>query len=837
MKPIAQFWSLTQDELLRQLESSPQGLGAEEVQIRLQALRKQKKIQPAWQRDTKLLLRQYGNPLVLILVLAVILSLTLGEYTNSIIIMTILLVTGLLGFLQERNAGRAVERLQAMISSKTTVRRDGAEVSVGLDEVVPGDIILVSAGDLVPADALLLQANDLHVNEAMLTGESFPAEKMVGLCEANLPLPRITNAVWKGTSVINGTATLLAVHTSQSTQVGKIVSTLAHNGGENVFEKGIRRFGYLLMRLTFIITVLVLVLNILFHKPVIDSVLFALALAVGLAPELLPAIVTITLSAGARRMAARKVIVKKLSAIQSLGEMNILCCDKTGTLTQGAMKMRSTMDVNGAESSKVSTYAFLNASFESGFSNPIDEAIRNALAISLEGYTKKDEVPYDFIRKRLSVVVSDGARNIMITKGAVPNVLACCDQVELPDGSIIPLQQQQPAIDQLVDRSCSLGHRVIALCYKDVTNDPVITKEDETGMILLGLLVFADPLKAGITGSIEQLRNIGIRFKLITGDNQLVARQVGVSIGLDTAEVLTGEELTQMTSEALQVKVLAVDVFAEVEPAQKERIIRALQRSGQAVGFLGDGINDAGALKAADAGLSIDNAVDVAKDAASLVLLQNDIDVIREGVLEGRRTFANTLKYIYVATSANFGNMLSMAIASIMLPFLPLLPIQILLNNFLSDLPSLAIASDKVDAASLEKPRHWDMGYIRRFMVVFGLLSSVFDFITFGVLLLLFKTTPDLFRTGWFMESLLTQILILQVIRTRLPFFKSRPSKPLAIASAFAVCTAMVLPFLPFAGLFGLQPVSMAMLASIIAIAALYILISERTKQWIMRKI
>lgn len=823
--------------MLSLLESNPEGLSEAAAQQRLQLSRREKKVLPSWKRDALLLLRQYSNPLVLILVMAALLSLILAEYTNSTIIIIVLLLTGILGFFQERNAGRAVEALQSLIRNKSTVKRGGITVKVDMEDIVQGDIVLVSAGDLIPADSLLLQANDLHVNEAMLTGESFPAEKMTGTCPASAPIPKRFNAVWKGTSVINGAATIIAVYTGRQTEMGQIATALAKNNTGNVFEKDIIRFGYLLMRLTFIIALLVLTLNIIFHKPVIESLLFALALAVGLAPELLPAIITITLSKGAGRMAARKVIVKKLSAIQGLGEMDVLCCDKTGTLTEGVMKIQQVMDITGAVNSKVTSYAYLNACFETGFSNPVDEAIRLQLKTPVESYSKMDEVPYDFIRKRLSVVVSSGTQHIMITKGAVPNILTCCNRVELPDGSCITMEEGKTAIDKLVAAGCAEGNRVIALCYKNVTGDPVIKKEDEIDMTFLGLLMFADPLKQGITASIAQLQAIGIRLKLITGDNQLVARHVASCIGLRTDNLLTGEDLFASTTESLQARVNEVDVFAEIEPAQKERIIHALQHKGHAVGFLGDGINDAAALKAADAGISTENAVDVAKEAAPLVLLEKNLEVIRDGVLEGRTTFANTLKYIHVTTSANFGNMLSMAIASLILPFLPLLPIQILLNNFLSDLPSLAIASDHVDDSFLQKPRRWDIHYIKKFMVVFGLLSSVFDFLTFGVLIWLFHATPGLFRTGWFMESLLTQILILQIIRTRQPFFKSKPSPFLAAASLFTFLVAVSLPFLPFSSLLSLEPLSPVLLATILSIAILYMLVSELTKRWVMKKL
>ncbi len=837
MKAIERFWAFPPEQLFLSLQSGRNGTTESQAASLLREQQQHKKYRMPFQRDALLLLSQYSNPLVLILVFAVILSVSLGEFSNSIIIVVVLLFTGILGFIQERNAGKAVEKLQALVQSKARVRREGREAVIGLEEVVPGDIVLVKAGDMIAADALILEANDLHVNEAMLTGESYPAEKFPGSCQPVVSLHGITNAVFKGTSVINGTAILLAVNTGNNTEIGKIAANLEKNGSEHAFEKGIRQFGYLLVRLTFLMALLVVVMNVLVHKPVMDSLLFALALAVGLAPELLPAIVTITLSAGARRMAAKKVIAKKLSAIQCLGEMDILCCDKTGTLTQGVMKLETAIDLTGQVSEKVRDYTYLNAAFESGFSNPIDEAIKSNPQAGPCNYTKKDEVPYDFIRKRLSVVVYREAISIMITKGAVVNILSCCTNAEMPDGSIVEINSVLTNINELFTRYSEQGFRVIAVCYKDVSNDPVINKEDEAAMTFLGLVTFSDPLKDGITGSIDLLRKNGVRIKLITGDNRLVAKQVAVKTCMNTASIICGPELAAMPIEALQRKLHDTDVFAEIEPAQKERIIRALQKNGHAVGFLGDGINDASALKAADAGISIENAVDVARDAASLVLLEKNIDVILEGVMEGRKTFANTLKYIFVTTSASFGNMFSMAIVSLFLPFLPLLPIQILLNNFLSDLPSLAIASDKVDKEFLQKPRRWDIRYIKRFMIIFGLQSSLFDFLTFGVLLYFFHAAPDTFRTGWFIESLLTEILILLVIRTQRPFFKSKPSIYLVSASLFTFCISIALPYLPFAGIFGLIPLPFIMVASIMGIAAAYILMSEILKKWVMRKL
>jgi len=836
MHPITGFWSIDKTDLLQKLRASTNGLTEADAARRLQEQQSNIVIKKPWHRDAILLLSQYKNPLVLLLVFAVILSLVLGEYSDSFIVLTILLFTGILGFIQERNAGRAVEKLRALVHSKASVRREGKEKEIPVEEVVPGDMVILHAGDIIPADALIIEANDLHVNQSVLTGESFPAEKFATTCTAQLTLADITNSVFKGTHVINGTAIVLAANTGDNTELGKIAASLEKTAPETAFEKGIRQFGYLLMKITVIMTGIILIMNLLFHKPLVDSILFALALAVGLAPELLPAIVTITLSAGAKRMAAKKVIVKKLSAIQNLGEIDVLCSDKTGTLTEGAVKLQVAVDISGQPSKKVLLYAYLNAFFETSFPNAIDEALRDVSGMDIKPYNKLDEVPYDFIRKRLSIVVNNGSQHIMITKGAMKNIADICTNAEQPDGSIVRIETVQKNIAGLFENFCSQGSRAIAVCYKDVSDDPVINKDDENGMIFLGFIVLSDPPKEGIIDSILELRKAGVSLKLISGDNHLVVKHLAAQIGLSTDRALTGHDLLLMTDEVLRHKVNETDAFAEIEPAQKERIIKALQHAGHAVGYLGDGINDANAIKAADVGISIDNAVDVAKEAADLVLMERDIDVIREGVLEGRKTFVNTMKYIHVVSSANFGNMFSMAIASLALPFLPLLPTQILLNNFLSDLPSLTIASDKVDEELITQPLRWDIKYIKRFMIIFGLQSSLFDFTTFALLLFVFHAAPEEFRTGWFMESLLTQISILLIIRTRRSFLRSRPSAYLLAACSFTLFSALILPYLPFAKSFGLYPLPWRLLAGILLIAVVYILMSEITKKYLMKK-
>ena len=785
--------------------------------------------------DVRLLLQQFKSPLVLLLVFAVVLSAALGEYSNTAIILTVLLITGILGFVQERNAGKAVQALQALVRSKATVRRDGKETDVPMEDVVEGDVVVLNAGDMIPADAVIVKANDLHVNESVLTGESFPVEKFA--VPGNSPENLMTeNSVYKGTSVINGTAIVIAMKTGEDTELGMIAGSIEKKPTVTSFAKGISSFGLLLVRLTVLFSGLILCFNLLFHRPFFDSVLFSLALAVGITPELLPAILTITLAAGAQRMARKKVIVKKLDAIQNLGSIDVLCSDKTGTITQGAVHFYKTVNTKGEDDKRLLLYAYLNAFFETGFTNPIDEALRQQKEISIEGFHKCDEVPYDFVRRRLSIVVEKEGCHLMITKGSFRTILDVCTMVETGSGGCSPIEQVKPLLQQQFEQYSNEGFRVIAIGFKDVTGDPVINKDDETSLTYLGILLFSDPLKEDVVQSIQALKEKGVQLKIITGDNYKVAQFIASQINLESSKILTGAEMEALSPPDLAKKAKDTDVFAEVLPAQKENIIKALQEGGHTVGYLGDGINDANALHAADVGISVESAVDVAKEAADLVLLDQHLDVIGSGVTEGRKTFMNTVKYIHVTTSANFGNMFSMAIASLLFPFLPLLPIQILLNNFLSDLPAFGLASDKVDPELLAEPKGWDIRSIKRFMIVFGLQSSLFDFATFGLLYFGFKATVPEFRTAWFTESLLTQVLILLVIRTRRSFFKSQPSVYLMGVSAMIFILGASFSYLPFAGVFELSPLSFRLFGVILLIAALYIIFAEQTKRFIFRR-
>lgn len=817
------------DSILRLLGTSDHGLTSEEARERLARFGANQLHARKHATGLALLLRQFTSPIILILIGAAVLSIFLRDVTDAVIILTIVLASGLLGFWQERGAATAVAKLSEIVAAKVRVLRDGAEALVAREEIVPGDIIVLSAGAIVPADCRLLEARDLFVNEAALTGETFPAEKTPGALAAATPLARRSNAVFMGTHVISGRGTAGVIHTGRAAEFGKVYETLRLRAPETEFERGIRHFGYLLAEVTFLLVLAIFAVNVYFHEPVLDSLLFALALAVGLTPQLLPAIISINLSHGARRMAAQKVIVKRLAAIENFGSMNVLCSDKTGTLTEGEVRVHAALDPLGKTSAQVLFYAYLNASNETGFINPIDRAIRQAPVAEATSWEKLDEIPYDFLRKRLSVLVRKDARSLLITKGALREILGISAQAQLSDGSLAALDTVRAEVERHWKEFSHEGHRVLGVAYREMPTRTQVTRADESEMIFAGFIVLSDPPKPEIRTTIDKLRRLGIALKIITGDNALIAEHIAHAVGLGEARVLTGAEMRAMSAQALMRRVSQVDVFAEIEPMQKERIILALKKAGNVVGYLGDGINDAPALHAADVGLSVDSAVDVAREAADFVLLEHDLEVLVDGVREGRRTFANTLKYVFIATSANFGNMFSMAGASLFLPFLPLLPKQILLMNLLTDFPEMTIAGDAVDPEMVEAPRRWDIGFIRRFMLVFGLISSVFDYLTFGVLLWLQANVAQ-FRTGWFIESIVSAALIVLVVRSRRPFFKSRPSKLLALATLATVIVTAVTPYLPFAGVLGFQPLPMYFYPIIATIIIAYIAAAELAK-------
>jgi len=831
------FWSIAAHEMLQQLQTTAQGLTTDEARAHLTSyganLLKPKKKSDA----LTLLLFQFKSPLILILLFATGLSFFLHDPVNALIILTIVLVSGLLGFWQEHSATNAVQKLLAIVQIKAAVLRDGVSQEIPVEEIVPGDIVILNAGDIVPADCLVDESKDLFVDEATLTGETYPVEKSVGLLSAETPLGQRTNSLWMGTHVVSGSAKALVISTGKQTEFGKVSERLKLRPQETDFEHGIRRFGYFLMEVTLVLVMAIFAINVYLARPVLESFLFSLALAVGLTPQLLPAIISINLAHGAKRMAEGKVIVKRLAAIENFGSMNVICSDKTGTLTEGSVHLQSALDVEGAPSEKVLLHAYLNAFYETGFTNPIDEAIRTHRQFDLSGYRKADEIPYDFLRKRLSILVAHGDTHLMVTKGALANVLAVCSAAETEGERIVDIAVVRDRIQQHFEELSSRGFRTLGLAYKNMGSESLINKNHEADMTFLGFLVLFDPPKANIIETIAGLKNLGVALKIITGDNHLVAANVSQQMGLSNTKIFTGFDLHQMSDSALLKHVVDVDVFAEIEPNQKERIILALKKAGNVVGYMGDGINDASALHAADVGISVESAVDVAKEAADIVLLEKDLSVLVQGVREGRTTFANTLKYVFMATSANFGNMFSMAGVSLFLPFLPLLPKQILLTNLMTDFPEMTIATDRVDAEMVDHPRRWDIKAIRKFMITFGLVSSVFDYLTFGALLFLLRANVDQFRTGWFMESVVSASLIVLIIRTRQPFFKSKPGTPLWIATLLVVLSTVVLPYTGLNWLFGFTPMPREFILLLAGILFLYILAAEIGKKLFYQRV
>ncbi len=831
---LASSWGADPAALFAALGSTPAGLSESAVQgaRRVHGLNRLTRL--GGHSDLHLLWGQVASPMVLLLLAAGVLSLAVGSAVDAWIIFGIVGLSVLIGFWQERAAVHAVEALLARVAVNTTVLRGGVETEIPVSEVVPGDVIRLRAGNLIPADAVLVEAKALHVDEAALTGESLPTEKRPGSVPVETPLAGRLGSLWFGTHVVSGTATALVVRTGADTAFGEIAGRLNTQPPPSDFQRGVAAFGGLLVRVTSVLVFGIFAANLYFQRPFLESLLFAVALAVGLVPEMLPAIVSLTLSAGARRMAKRGVIVKRLAAIENFGSMNVLCSDKTGTLTEGRVQLEGALDVEGGTSPRVLRYAAANATFETGFLNPVDASLR-AAAPDLTGLTRLDEVPYDFLRKRLSVLMDEAGTPVLVTKGALSNILEVCTEALLPDGRHVALGEVRASIEARFQALSEQGQRVLGLATRTLPGMTGTSAGDELGMTFEGFLAFADPPRADAGQVVLALRELGIRLQIITGDNRAVAARVARAVGIEAPVVVSGAELHTLSDAALFARVGSVDVFAEVEPNQKERIILAQKKAGNVVGFLGDGINDATALHAADVGISVDSAADVAKEAAEIVLLEHDLAVVLDGVREGRATFANTLKYIYITTSANFGNMLSMAGATLFLPFLPLLPRQILLNNFLSDFPAMTIATDHVDAAQVARPQRWDVKRIRNFMFVFGGISSVFDFMTFGFLLWLGET-QDIFRAGWFLVSLLTELVILLVMRTHQPFHKSKPSTALLVSTIATAGVTLLLVILPVGGPFGLVPLPPLVLLGCLGITAAYATASELAKQWFFKR-
>ncbi len=826
------YWTLDAAQVTTRLASGPEGLSPAEAASRLarcgpNQLR-------ARQRFSKgrVLFAQIKSPLLLLLVFAAGASALSGEWVDASIVLTILLASVSIGFQREYRAHEAVEALQATVHTRARVVRGGQTLGVPIEEVVPGDVVLLSAGSMVPGDGVVLEEADLFVSEAALTGESFPVEKEAGVAPLAAPLGARTNCVFLGTSVRSGTARCMVVSTGQATAFGAAAGRLAERAPETEFDRGLRRFGYLLTIAMLSLVILVFTAHMLQGRPPIETLLFSVALAVGLSPELLPAILSVNLARGAQVMATRGVIVRRLNAIENLGSMDVLCTDKTGTLTEGVIRLEGAYNPSGAPSGEVLALGAVNAALASGMPSPLDDAVLESQRPDMSSLRKVGEIPFDFIRKRVSIGVERGGARQVVAKGAFEPMLAAC--VRLPGGR--PLDDaERTRIRERYQAWGRQGVRVLAVGVRPLDENQILDRDTDRDLTFTGFLTFLDRPEEGAREALADMKALGVAVKIISGDSALVVQYIAGLVGLRAGRVLTGRALHDLSDDALGHAVDHVDLFAEVEPNQKERIILALKKRGHAVGFLGDGINDAPAMHAADTSLSVQHAADVAREAADFVLLEHNLDVIRGGIEEGRRTFANTMKYVLTTTSANLGNMLSMAAASLVLPFLPLLAGQILLNNFLSDIPAVGIADDSVDPEMLARPERWDMRYIARFMVSFGALSSLFDALTFVTLLGVFHAMPDLFRTAWFVESLLTELVIALVVRTRRPFYRSRPGRLLFVLTIVVAIVALAIPYLPDVALLGFVPLPLPLAGAVCAITALYVLATELLKHWFFR--
>ncbi|WP_437719445.1 magnesium-translocating P-type ATPase [Sorangium sp. So ce448] len=838
-------------ELLERLGTSPRGLTSEEARQRLGRFGPNELAATRREAAVVQVLRRFANPLVGILLLASLASAALGDLMNSAVVVVIVALSVAVESAQTRRSHRAVERLRAQVAPTATALRDGVFREIPRRELVRGDILRLTAGDLVPADARLLTAKDLHMHQAALTGESLPAEKDPdpGPSAAKSPV-EMTHAVFLGSSVVSGTATAVVFATGSDTAFGDIARTLATRPPQTEFERGIAQFGAFILRLVLFLVLFVIALNAALRRDPLESLLFAVALAVGLTPEFLPMITTVTLAQGAVRLSRERVIVTNLSAIQNFGSIDVLCSDKTGTLTTGEMELEAHVDPLGEPSERPFLLAYLNSYFESGVDNPVDAAVLRRSTVSpldaavlrhehpdINGFHKLDELPFDFERRRVSVVAERLGERLLVTKGAPEGVFAIATTYEV-DGEVRPLDESARARCEAAFHALGRqGYRVLAVAYRGVPAKPAYRRDDEVELTLAGLLAFVDPPLPGAAEIVGALREEGVDVKILTGDNELVAAHVCQQVSLDPGEIVLGDAIDRLDDAALSHLAERTRVFARVSPAQKNRVIRALKARGHVVGYIGDGINDAPSLHTADVGISVAGAVDVARDAADIVLLDHRLDVLRSGILEGRKAFGNVMKYLLMGTSSNFGNMFSMAGASVLLPFLPMLPAQILLNNFLYDLAQITIPTDNVDASFIRKPRRWNIALIRRFMMVIGPISSVYDFLTFYALLHVFHAPASLFHTGWFVESLATQTLVIFVIRTMGSSFKSSPSRALAATTLGVVAVALALPYSPFAGLLGFVPLPPGFFLFLAGATLTYLALVEAIKRALMRRI
>lgn len=838
-KALDDFWDRPLSELLQILQTASNGLTSEEANRRLRLYGPNSLDQERRFAALFSFCGFFASPLVIILVIASVVSLVLGEHIGGLIIIAIVLFSVFLNFFMEFQARHAVEEIQKQIAITASTTRDGRRVELATTELVPGDVIQLKAGDLVPGDARLIDVRDLHVRESMLTGESLPVEKTVAdLSQEKHGIAEASNSVFLGTAVQTGIGTAIIVRTGKRTACGEIAHRLAMRPPETEFARGTRHFGMMLTWVTLLLVLFVLMVNIIFHRPVLESFLFAVALAVGMTPEMMPMIITVTLAQGAKRMTKKKVLVKQLAAIEDFGSIDIVCTDKTGTLTEGEIVLDRHVDYQGQDNENVLQLIYLNSHFEAGIKSPLDDAILKHNAPSVVGYEKVDEIPFDFNRKRLSVVVRYGKDYRLITKGEAESVFAICETV-VSDGISQPFDDSRRAeAEGTLKKLSADGYRVLGVAESNVKEQSLYTVTAEHAMTLVGFAAFLDPPKEGVLSVLGALKQNGISVIVMTGDNQYVTQKVVHEVGLKVDIILLGNQIDAMDDASIAYQAENGAIFARMSPEQKNRVILALKGRGHVVGYLGDGINDAPSLHTADVGISVMNGVNVAKDAAKIILLEKDLSVVNDGVLEGRRSFANIMKYIIMGTSSNFGNMFSMAAASLFLPFLPMLPSQILLNNFLYDVSQVSIPSDNVDLAAMQRPKRWRIQFIRQFMMIIGPISSIYDFVTFAILLWMFHASANesLFHTGWFVESLATQTLVVFVIRTQGNPLKSRPSRALLFSVLLVVAVAVVLPYTALGRVLRFTSLPVSLLGMLALLTATYLVLVQVVKSWFYRR-
>jgi Mg2+-importing ATPase len=829
------FWCLPASDVLAQLSATPAGLSDDEAARRRAAVGRNVVAESRRHRLIGRIARRFADPLVAILMVAAAISGLTGDWASFAIINLILAISIVLEIVQQERAENAVEALKRSVAVHVAVRRNGGVAQLAVEDVVPGDIVQLEAGNLVPADGLVLEARAAHANESLLTGEPYPVEKHAGACAAETPAEAFS-ALFAGTALVSGEATMLVTATGAHTRFGGIAAALQTEPPPTSFERGLHAFGLLIVRITGFLVLFVLLAHLAFGRAVLDSFLFAAALAVGLTPELLPMIMTVTLSRGAQRMAARKVVVKRLAAIHDLGTMDVLCTDKTGTLTEARMSLVAHPGSNGATNPRVLELAALNSRLETGIRTPLDDAIiAGATGLPLDGWRRIADVPFDFERRRVSVLAERDGKRLIVVKGAPEAVIAASGAREAADGSVQSLDEAgRDALLKLHDAQIAQGRRCLGVAWRSFGGDR-ITAADESDFVFVGFCVFDDPPKATAAAAIQRLEKQGVRVKIISGDAEAAVRHLMQTLGIPLRGALTGAQIDELSDAALAAKAQHTDLFARVSPDQKTRIIRALQARGHTVGFIGDGINDAPAIHAADAGLAVDSAADVARAAADLILLDPDLGVVAEGVEEGRRTYSNIMKYLRMGTSSNVGNMLSMAVASLFIPFLPLTPIQVLLNNLLYDLSEVGIPFDRAEPRDIRKPHGWEMSELMRFTMIMGPLSSLFDMAIFALLLKGFHADAETFRTAWFIESMMTQILVIFAIRTALPVWRARPRAALTLTSLAALGVAFVFVLTPLGAPFGFVPLPGALWLAIAALVAGYLVAAEGLKRLAMK--